>query len=140
MRSFEDISVGERRNAEPRQVSAAEIRTFAEAFDPQPMHLAAEEPIASGWHTAAMTMDGMVECWLSGVAVHVGLGVDALRWPAPVRPGDRLVTAVEVVDRDTFDEDRGQVSLAVETTVEDREVLTMTGQVLVDRRTDAAQR
>lgn len=133
MRTFSDLSVGERRRAEPRTVTASDIVAFAEQFDPQPMHCDTDDPIASGWHTAAMTMDAMVECWLSEVAVDVGLGVDALRWPRPVRPGDRLVTTVEVAACDSYDDRRGRVALDVETTVEERTVLTMTGLVLVHR-------
>jgi len=132
MRTFADISVGERRTAEPRTVSGADIRAFGEQFDPQPMHVGAD-PIASGWHTAAVTMRGMVECWLSAVAVDVGLGVDDLRWPTPVRPGDRLRTTVEVSDREPYDDERGRVALSVRTDVDDRPVLTMTGHVLVHR-------
>ncbi|MFB6161916.1 MAG: MaoC/PaaZ C-terminal domain-containing protein [Halococcoides sp.] len=137
MRSFGAISIGERRTADPQTVTEADIRSFAEQFDPQPMHLGSD-PIASGWHTAALTMRGMVECWLSEVAVDIGLGVDDLRWPTPVRPGDRLRTTVEVTDRESHDEDRGRVAVAVRTAVDDRSVLTMTGHVLVyrDRDTD----
>ncbi|AWB27517.1 MaoC/PaaZ C-terminal domain-containing protein [Halococcoides cellulosivorans] len=133
MRTFSALSVGERRRAEPRTVTEDDIVSFGAQFDPQPMHCDADDPIASGWHTAAVTMDAMVECWLSEVAVDVGLGVDQLRWPTPVRPGDRLVTTVEVAAREDYDDRRGRVALDVETTVEGRTVLSMTGLVLVHR-------
>src|SRR5262249_44249580 len=45
---------------------------------------------ASGWHTAAIAMRLAVEVRPFGPHPLLGLGVDELRWLAPVRPGDRL--------------------------------------------------
>jgi len=46
--------------------------------------------VASGWHTAAITMKLLVESDLKPAGGIVGAGFDELRWPLPVRPGDEL--------------------------------------------------
>lgn len=102
---FEDLTVGRTYRTDSVEVTAAEIASFAERYDPQPMHLdpvAARQSVfgglvASGWMTAALTMRLMVlgEFHL-GTGV-VGLGVDTLQWPRPVRAGDRLTATVEVI-------------------------------------------
>src|SRR5580692_12116683 len=79
-------------------VTEAEILDFARAFDPQPIHIdpefAAAGPfhglIASGWHTAGILMRMFADHCLSRVASLASPGIDELRWPAPVRPGDSL--------------------------------------------------
>ncbi|MGA8414521.1 MAG: MaoC/PaaZ C-terminal domain-containing protein, partial [Xanthobacteraceae bacterium] len=53
---------------------------------------------ASGWHTAAIAMRLAVEVRPFGPHPLLGLGVDELRWLAPVRPGDRLHLEGEVVE------------------------------------------
>jgi acyl dehydratase len=53
--------------------------------------------IASGWHTGAMTMRLFVQT-LNFAEGAIGLGVDELRWPNPVRPGDSLRVETEIVD------------------------------------------
>ena len=141
-RYFEDFSVGDSWTAGPRTVTAEEIVTFAEQFDPLPMHVEADpaesmfdELIASGWHTGSLTMRLMVDGLLADSAVRAGLGVDELRWPTPVRPGDELTAEMEVVDLEPFDDDRGRVDLAVTTTNQDDEVvLSMVVKGLFGRR------
>jgi acyl dehydratase len=79
-------------------VTEAEILDFAGRFDPQPMHTdpaaAAAGPfgglIASGWHTAGVLMRLYADHYLSRVASLASPGVDELRWPTPLRPGDRV--------------------------------------------------
>jgi len=79
-------------------VTQDEILTFAAAFDPQPIHLdlgfAASGPfgglIASGWHTASIFTRLYVDHFVSRVASLASPGVDEVRWPAPLRPGDRV--------------------------------------------------
>jgi acyl dehydratase len=102
---LEDLTPGRRFRLGTLQVSAAGIAAFAAEFDPQPFHLDAAAArlspfgglAASGWHTAALTMRLLVrDLPLAGGIV--GLGLDALRWPAPVRPGDTLSAEVEVLE------------------------------------------
>ncbi|WP_433220096.1 MaoC family dehydratase [Dactylosporangium sp. CS-047395] len=79
-------------------VDEAEMLAFARRFDPQPIHVdagyAAGGPfqglIASGWFTAALLMRLFADNYLSRVASLASPGVDELRWPVPVRAGDRL--------------------------------------------------
>src|SRR5262249_42872721 len=53
---------------------------------------------ASGWHTAALTMRLFVGSDLKPAGGIVGAGFDEFRWPHPVRPGDELRLALEVLE------------------------------------------
>jgi acyl dehydratase len=53
---------------------------------------------ASGWHTAAISMRLTVESRPFGPHPLLGLGVDELRWLAPVRPEDVLHLQGEVIE------------------------------------------
>ena len=100
-------------------VTEAEILDFARAFDPQPIHVdpefAAAGPfhglIASGWHTAGIMMRMFADHCLSRVASLASPGIDELRWPAPVRPGDSLRLRATFVEarRSRSKPDRGLV-------------------------------
>ena len=87
-------------------LDAAGIKAFAAAYDPQPFHQddeAAARSIfgglaASGWHTAALTMRLLVGSELRPGGGIVGAGVDELRWPLPVRPGDHLQVESEIIE------------------------------------------
>src|SRR5213076_3484411 len=102
---FDDLKVGDRFRSEPFQVKEKDLIEFAHKFDPQMFHLnrkSAERTIfkgliASGWYTAAMTMRLFVQT-LNFAEGAIGLGVDELRWPNVVRPGDLLTVETEIVD------------------------------------------
>jgi len=102
---FEDLQVGSRHTSPSVQVTEAEILAFARAYDPQPMHVdrkAAERGpfkglIASGWHTAALVMRLVADARPFGDTEVLGLGVEQLQWPTPVRPGDTIQSETEVV-------------------------------------------
>src|SRR3984893_13016701 len=104
-RYFEDLKAGERFKSGTYNVSEEQIISFAREFDPQPFHLDAAvaertmfgQLIASGWHTAAITMRLFVQA-LNFAEGAIGLGVDELRWPNPVRPNDVLQVETEIVD------------------------------------------
>jgi acyl dehydratase len=103
-RYFDDLKVGERFRSEPLEVKEKELIEFAHKFDPQMFHLnakAAERTIfkgliASGWHTAAMTMRLFVQTLNFAEGV-IGLGIDELRWPNTVRAGDVLRVETEII-------------------------------------------
>lgn len=103
---FDDLAVGMRFKSAEKQVTREDIKRFAAEFDPQPYHLdeaAAERSTfkglaASGWHTAAIAMRLAVETRPFGPHPLLGLGVDDLRWLAPVRPGDTLHLEGDVVE------------------------------------------
>ena len=87
-------------------LSAKDIKSFAHQFDPQPFHLdevTAKKTLfgglaASGWHTAAMTMRLLVDGGLPLAGGIIGADVEEIRWPRPVRPGDRLQVVSEVLE------------------------------------------
>ena len=103
---FDDLKVGDRFKSEPLNVTEKQVIEFAHKFDPQMFHLSREAAertifkglIASGWHTAAMSMRLLVQT-LNFAEGAIGLGVDELRWPNVVRPGDVLTLETEIVDR-----------------------------------------
>ena len=61
---FEDLPVGRRFITASVRLDVEAIKAFAASFDPQPFHLDEEAAkksffgglVASGWHTAALTM------------------------------------------------------------------------------------
>lgn len=95
---YEDLTVGHRVISASRLVSKAEIIEFAEKWDPQPFHVDDElakssifgQLVGCGAHTYAITIRFGVDCRVfTGNAV-VGLGVDDMRFHAPVHPDSML--------------------------------------------------
>jgi acyl dehydratase len=123
-RYFEDYATDAVYEYGYASVSEAEIVAFAERFDPQPIHtdaqFAASGPfgglIASGWHTASLAMRMVVDHYVSKVASLASPGVDELRWPTPVRPGDslRLRTTILETRRSRSKPDRGLIRTRAE--------------------------
>jgi acyl dehydratase len=103
---FDDLKLGMRFKSGEKLVTREDIIRFASEFDPQPYHVdeaaaahtAFKGLAASGWHTAAIAMRLAVEVRPFGPHPLLGIGVDELRWLAPVRPGDVLHIEGEVVD------------------------------------------
>jgi acyl dehydratase len=100
---LEDLAVGQRFHAGPVEVTRKAIEAFAEDFDPQPFHLDEEtarasffrEQVASGWHTAALTMRLLTRAApLAGGLIGTGGHIE---WTRPVRPGDRLAVEAEIL-------------------------------------------
>src|SRR6266850_3763479 len=102
---FNDLKIGDRFKSEPLSVTEKEVIEFAHKFDPQMFHLSRNRAertifkglIASGWHTAAMSMRLLVQT-LNFAEGAIGLGVDELRWPNAVRPGDVLTVDTEILE------------------------------------------
>jgi acyl dehydratase len=132
-RYFEDYETGAVYEYGYASVSEAEIVAFAERFDPQPIHVDARFAgagpfgglIASGWHTAGLAMRLIADHYLSQVASLASPGVDELRWPAPVRPGDslRLRTAIVEARRSRTKPDRGLVRTRAELLNQDDQIV-----------------
>ena len=105
-RYFEDYEADCTYDCGQRLVLESEIIEFAQRYDPQPFHVDPVEAgysiygglIASGWHTGALTMRLLVENYVSTVASLGSPGIETLRWPSPVRPGDTLNVTVEVLE------------------------------------------
>ena len=102
---FDDLALGMRFKSGQVQVTESDIKRFAAEYDPQPMHqdeeAAAKTPFkglaASGWHTAAIAMNLAVQIRPFGPHPLIGMGVDELRWMAPVRANDILHLEGEVI-------------------------------------------
>lgn len=103
---FEDFTPGLTFNTAGVTVTESQIVDFALKFDPQPFHLDAEAAkqtifgglIASGFHTMALTFRLYVQMNVLGAASLGSPGLDEVRWLKPVRPGDTIRVAVEVLD------------------------------------------
>jgi acyl dehydratase len=103
---LEDFAVGQTYGSGRRRIDSERVKSFAAEFDPQPFHLDEDSArntifrglVASGWHTAALTMRLLVESELKPAGGIVGGGFDELRWPRPVRPGDELRVESEVLE------------------------------------------
>jgi acyl dehydratase len=103
---LEDFAEGQTYGSGRLTVDEDRIRSFAAEFDPQPFHLDDQAArgsifgglVASGWHTAALTMRLLVEGELEPAGGFVGVGLDELRWPLPVHPGDELYLESEVLE------------------------------------------
>lgn len=84
--------------AGPHEVTEAAVLAFARDFDPQWFHVDPEASdlgrfgglIASGWHTCGIAMRLAVDTALNGSESFASPGVAHIKWPHPVRPGDRL--------------------------------------------------
>ena len=149
-RYLEDLKAGERFKSGTYSVSEEQIILFAREFDPQPFHLDAvvadqtmfKGLIASGWHTAAITMRLFVQT-LNFAEGAIGLGVDELRWPNAVRPGDVLQVETEIVDlRESRSKpSHGIIRIRNVTTNQRGEIVqTMMASALVLRRSDRITR
>ncbi len=147
---FDDLAVGATYHAGPITMERDRIVSFASEFDPQPMHVdeaaASAGPlgglIASGWHTACVTMRLLIDgaCpKLAGGAV--GAGVESMAWPTPVRPGDVLSAQSEILElrASRSRPDRGLMKLRTTTTRQDGAVVqTITAVIMVPREIPAA--
>jgi len=143
-RYFDDLKVGDHFKSEPLEVTERQVVEFAHKFDPQMFHLTRKSAertvfkglIASGWHTAAMTMRLFVQT-LNFTEGAIGLGVDELRWPNPVRPGDSLRVETEILELrpSRSKPDYGIIRLRNVTTNQGGEIVqTMTASAMVPRR------
>ncbi|MGC8498578.1 MAG: MaoC family dehydratase [Acidimicrobiales bacterium] len=105
-RYFEDYVPGALYEYGERPVSEREIIEFATAYDPQDFHVDADAAaagpfgglIASGFHSAALAMRLLADHYVSWVASLGSPGLEALAWPAPLRPGDRVRLRAEVLE------------------------------------------
>jgi acyl dehydratase len=103
---LDDLAPGQVYGSGGTTVTEADIVRFAKDFDPQPFHLDAEQAkatffgglAASGWHTAALTMRLLVDSELRLAGGIIGAGMDELRWPRPLRPGDTIRLESEVME------------------------------------------
>lgn len=148
MRYWEDFATGDTTELGTVTVTAEEIVTFAEQYDPQPFHIDAEAAaggpfgglVASGWHTTALFMSLFVRGILLDSASMGSPGVEEIRWLEPVRPDDTLTARVTVTDVRPSSKraDRGTVFTTSEVlNGEGRVVMTLKARGLFARREPA---
>ena len=98
MRFFEDFTLGTKFELSERRVTLEDIVRFAREFDPLPFHLdedlASQSQfgglIASGLHTVCIAASIVVTDILRDSSMAGAVGLEALRWLHPVRPGDSI--------------------------------------------------
>jgi acyl dehydratase len=145
---LDDLHTGQRFTSATYEMTEAEIKAFATQFDPQPFHLDAEIArtslfkglVASGWHTAAITMRLLVKGGVPLAGGLIGAGGE-LSWPQATRPGDVLHVESEIMEiiPSRSRPDRGMVSVRSETRNQRGEtVQIMTARLVVPRRTALA--
>jgi acyl dehydratase len=143
---LDDLRVGQRFASATHVIDAAQIKAFARQFDPQPFHLDEEAAkaglfgglVASGWHTAAITMRLQVDSGLPIAGGIVGIGGE-MSWPRPTRPGDALSVVSEILEvtPSRSRPDRGVVRMRSETRNQRNEVVQiLDAKLFVPRRAD----
>lgn len=117
---FECFHVGQRFTTDSYTVTAEEIHDFAVRYDPQPFHLdrafarqtSFGDIIAPGDLTLALSWMLFARMKVLGEDSRGGIGLDEVRWTAPVYPGDTLTCEVTVAAlRRTSKGDRGVLTL-----------------------------
>lgn len=132
-RWFEDYTAGDLREYGSIALTEEEIVAFARTYDPQPIHTdpewAATGPfsglIASGIQTIGVFMRLYADHYLTRCGSLASPGVDEVRWPRPVRPGDALRLRAETLETrlSRSKPDRGLVVTGCELLTQDDEVV-----------------
>jgi acyl dehydratase len=142
---FDDFAPGQVYDLGTYEISEEEVLEFGRRYDPQPFHAdpaAAKASafgglIASGWHTCSVFMRLYVDAILAGAEGRGSPGVDAVRWWAPVRPGDVVRGWLRITDTRPSSKhaDRGTVILDASLTNQDGvKVMSFVGWGLFARR------
>jgi acyl dehydratase len=141
---LDDLKVGQRFVSGSHELDEGQIKAFAAQFDPQRFHLDAEAAkdtffgglVASGWHTAAITMKLLVAGGAPLAGGVIGAGGE-LVWPRPTRPGDILHVESEIIEitPSRSRPERGTVTVRSETLNQRGEIVqAMTAKLIVQRR------
>lgn len=105
---FEDFDVGQQFREGSFLTTKEHAAAFAREYDPQYFHIDGEAAkqgiwgglVLSGWHTAAISMRMKIATPLGRVAGGlIGLGIESIRWPQPVYPGDALSITITILDK-----------------------------------------
>lgn len=103
---FAEFEPGQVLTHGPYLVNEDEIVEFANRYDPQWFHTDPQAAvhgrfkglIASGWHTCAMAMRLAADMALRDSESLASPGIEQIRWPHPVRPGDTLQLTATVLE------------------------------------------
>ncbi|MFO8011528.1 MAG: MaoC/PaaZ C-terminal domain-containing protein [Dehalococcoidia bacterium] len=141
---FDDFIIGERETIGSYTVDKDEVIEFSKLWDPQPFHV--DEEAAKASHLKGIiapfgyTMGIVIRlAHQNGMDVSTagGLGIDEVRFPLPVRPGNRITVVRECVlarDSDSMP-DYGILTLKMEVTNQHGDiVLTYKVTMLAEKR------
>lgn len=143
---LDDLHVGLRFISDEHLIDEGQIKVFAKQFDPQVFHLDEEAAkgtffeglVASGWHTAVISMRLLVESGLPIAGGIVGAGGE-ITWPKPTRPGAILHVESEILEvrPSRSRPDRGLVTIRSETRNQHGEIVQiLIAKLVVPRRAD----
>jgi acyl dehydratase len=146
-RYLEEFAVGQMFRSGALRIERERALEFAAEFDPQPFHLDESaalrsifgELTVSGWYTAAVTMRLLIKTEINPAGGFVGAGIDELRWPRPVHPGDELRVECLVIEARPSKSrpEKGTVKLRSTTLNQnDEAVLIYVVNMIVQRRMD----
>ena len=144
---MEDFYAGQKFSSGSVKVTAEDIVAYARQFDPQDFHLddaKAKETVfgglvASGWHTASLTMRLMLQASPPIKGGMIGRHIEKINWPRPVKPGDTLSLESEILEiRPSSTPGRGVARVKHTTFNQNREpVLEMVTVILLPSKTAA---
>ena len=142
---YEDFPVGFQFETATRQLSLADMVGFAQLWDPQPFHVdevvAQASPfggiIASGFQTLILAFRLTIDTGFFEACSMGSPGMDAVRWMAPVRPGDCLRVRAEVMSARLSGSkpDRGLVTIRYEVLNQDDQPVACYSPVQILQRT-----
>jgi len=122
-RYFEDWTEGDVVETRGATVTESAIVDFAMLYDPQPMHIDKsyadtgpfEGLIASGFQTLSLAFRLFYDLGYMTHSNIIGVGLDEVRWTAPVRPGDTLRCRMEVLElkESRSKSDRGSMTFKI---------------------------
>lgn len=142
---FEDFKIGEKTaDTDEYLVTEEEILEFGRRWDQAPYHIdkeAAQNSVFGGL-VAPGAFIMAIQTWLlhrqeDTTAALGRLGSEELRFPNPVRPGDRISLSMECVDKreSQSNPERGIVTNAISLTNQNGEpVLTLKDTILVAKK------
>lgn len=125
------LKEGDTFESEEYTLNRDEIIQFSSEFDPQYFHvnsaLAKEsffgELVASGWHTAAVTM----RLWMESMEIEHGLvgSTVNMTWPKPVKPMDTLkvLAKIKSISKSKSDDNRLKIVFNNQTINQDGDVV-----------------
>jgi acyl dehydratase len=142
---LEDFEPGVEYVSPPHSVTLDEALDFARRYDPQYFHTdpvaarrsAFGELVCGGFQTAALAWALVLRSRMFDRCALAGIGVDELRWLAPVRPGDTLRCRFALLERrfSASKPDRGIARFRYEVVDQfERTVLTLVITQLLRRR------
>ncbi len=146
---FDDLHVGQRFASDTHLIDEEQIKAFAKQFDPQSFHLDTEAAkgtlfeglVASGWHTAAITMRLLVESGMPIAGGVIGAGAE-IAWPKPTRPGAVLRVESEILELrpSRSRPDRGVATIRSETRNQFGEIVqVLTAKLIALRHPNSGQ-